>query len=188
MVLSDARDGITMESKTIEPDKESVSSTASMTSEPWQKPLQPLSSNQGLVPKESSVISYSTAVNTHHSELPAVKPDLKGVMKKRHSHAGVFYQNFHQSDVAFDMVPAAPKLALLTEIAPNSIKPQMPPIPKSLSLDRIPSLRHLHFSESKSGALNYKPSYRPHVAGTETLRKRDELASVFRSLDGEFQK
>lgn len=188
VVLSDAGDGHTMKSNAEEPTNKSVSRSVSIISDPWKKPRQPLSSKEGLVPTEASVINYSAAVSTHHSELSIVKSDLKGAMNKRHSHAGFFYQNSHENDVPFDIIPKAPRIALLKEIPPTSIMPQMPPMPKSLSLDRIPSLRHLYVSDSSSGALNHKSSYRPQAAGSEPLRKRDELASVFRGLDGEFQK
>lgn len=187
-VLSAAGEGNTMESKSKELNNTSALRSVPITSNPWKNDLQPLSTKQWLVPRESFVTNNSAAINTDHSDLSVVKSDLKRAMNKRHSHAGFFYQNSHQNDVTFDVIPKAPALALLTEIPPESIMPRMPPIPKSLSLDRIPSIRHLQFSDSNSGALNSKSSYRPQVAGAETLRKRDELASVFRSLDGEFQK
>lgn len=182
-VLSDAADGTTTNSKAKELNNKSTSQSV-----PWKKTLQPLPSKKGLVPKGSAVINYSAAINTHYSELSVVESDLKGAMTKRHSHAGFSYQNSHQNEFAFDIIPKAPKLALLKEIPPKSIMPQMPPTPKSLSLDRIPSLRHMHFSDSTSRVLNYKSSNRPQVAGTETPRKRDGLASAFGSLDGEFHK
>lgn len=188
VVLSVAGDGNTAESKTNEPNNKSASQSVPIISNIWENAPQPLSSKQGLVPRESSIVNYSATIDTHHPELSIAKSDLKGATNKRHSHAGVLYQNPHQNDVAFDIIPEAPTLALLTEIPHGSIMPKMPPMPKSLSLDRMPSIRHLHFTDGKSGALSFKSLYRPQVAGTETLRKRDELASVFRSLDGEFQK
>lgn len=188
LVLSIAGDGNMTEPKTKEPSTISASRSVPIISTSWNDTLQPLSSRQEPVPRESSVINYSAAVDMHHSEVSVVKSGLKGAMDRRHSHAGFFYQNSHQNDVPFDIISKAPTLALLTEIPPGSIMPKMPPMPKSLSLDRLPSIRHLHISDSNSGALNFKPSYRPQVAGNETPRKRDDLASVFRSLDGEFQK
>ena len=188
MGLYTAGDGNMTEPKTKEPNTISASRSVPVISRPWKDTLQPLSSRQGPVSRESSVINYSTAVNMHHPEVSVVKSDLKGAMNKRHSHAGVFYQNSHQNDVSLDMISKTPTLALLTEIPPESIMPKMPPMPKSLSLDRLPSIRHSNLSDSNSGALNFQTSCRPQIAGNETLRKRDELASVFRSLDGEFQK
>ena len=188
VVLSDAGDGNKMESKTKEPENQSGSQPVSIISSSWKRSLQLPSTKNVLVPKESSVVNYSAAVNTHHSELSVINSDFKGALNKRHSHAGFFYQNSHRNDVAFDIIPKTPKLALLREIPPKSITPHMPPIPKSLSLDRIPSIRHVNLSDGNSGALNHKFSNRPQTVGTETPRKRDELASVFRSLDGEFQK
>lgn len=187
-LLSVAGDGKTTESKTKEPNKQSALQSVPIISKLWEDAPQPLSSKQGLVPREAPIIGHSAVLNTHHSEVLVAKPDLKRAMNKRHSHTGVLDQKLHQNDVTFDIIPKAPTLALLTEIHPRSIMPKMPPLPKSLSLDRIPSIRHLHFPDGRSGALNYKSFHRPHVTGTESLRKRDELASVFRSLDGEFQK
>ena len=188
VVLSVAGDGYITESKAKKRNNKFGSQSVPIIPNPGGNTPQPLSSELGLVPRESPIISHSAVINTHHSELSTAKPDRKGAMNKRHSHAGVLYQKPHQNDVAFDIIPKASTLALLTEIPPGSIMSKMPLMPKSPSFDRISSIRHLHFSDSKSGVLNYKSLHRPQVPGSESLRKRDELASVFRSLDGEFQK
>lgn len=188
VVLSFAGDGNITESKAIKPNNKFGLQSVPIISNLGGNTPQPLSSELGLVPRQSTIINHSAVINAHHSELSAARPDRKGAMNKRHSHAGVLYQKPHQNDIAFDIIPKAPTLALLAGIPPGSIMSKMPPMPKSPSLDRIPSMRHLHFSDSKSGALKYKSLHRPQVPGAESLRKRDELASVFRSLDGEFQK
>lgn len=73
----------------------------------------------------------------------------------------------------------------------NSISdtPSVPPIPRSFSTDKLPSLKH------KSSTLSNAPplpktasSDRLQGLGVESPRKKDALWSTFRTLDGEYQK
>lgn len=67
--------------------------------------------------------------------------------------------------------------------------PSVPPIPKSYSTDRLPTLRHKQSNLSEVPAMPRASSYeRSQGSGTESPRKRDELWSVFRNLDGEYSK
>lgn len=185
-VLYDAGDGNT-NSEAKELHDKSISPSVPKLSMPWKKRLQPLPSREEPVPKGTPVPDYSAANNKQQPEPSVVESDIKGAMK-RHSHAGFSYQNFHQNEVASDRISKAPKLALVGGTRPISSMSQMPPMPKSLSLDRIPSLRRMYSSDSTPGMLNYKSSNRPQITGAESLRKRDELSGAFRSLEGEFHK
>ena len=82
-----------------------------------------------------------------------------------------------------------PLSSLLSKGHDNPNAPSVPPIPKSFSTDKLPSLDH------KSPALSHPPNLprsrsfeRFHSTGSETPRKKDELWGVFRNLDGEYQK
>ncbi|KAL9124012.1 MAG: hypothetical protein Q9217_006616 [Psora testacea] len=66
--------------------------------------------------------------------------------------------------------------------------PSLPAIPKSFSTEKLPSM---NYNSSMVGApgIPHAPSIeRLPTAGTDSPRKRDELWSVFRSLDGEYHK
>lgn len=165
----------------------SISPSAPKLSVLRKKRLQPLLSGEKLVPKGAPVPDHSAANNTQQLEPSVVESYIKGAMK-RHSYAGLSYQDSHQNEVASDRILKAPKLALAGGTRPTSTMSQMPPIPKSLSLDRIPSLRRMYSSDGSLGMLNYKSSNRPQITGADSLRKRDDLSGAFRSLDGEFQK
>lgn len=79
-------------------------------------------------------------------------------------------------------------LSSLLSKGPLSEIPSVPPIPTSYSTDRLP----LSTIQSRSSKPPYVPksrsSERLQGLGTETPRKKDELWSVFRTLDGEYQK
>lgn len=67
--------------------------------------------------------------------------------------------------------------------------PSVPPIPKSYSTDRLPILRHKKSNMSEIPTMPRSTSRdRSQGSGTESPRKRDELWSVFRNLDGEYSK
>ena len=67
--------------------------------------------------------------------------------------------------------------------------PSVPPIPKSFSTDKLPSLKHKSSTISNPPALPASRSLeRLNGQGTETPRKKDDLWNVFRNLDGEYQK
>ena len=66
--------------------------------------------------------------------------------------------------------------------------PTVPPIPKSFSTEKLPSLNHKS-SMVGTPAVPRTPSFeRLQQSGTETPRKKDDLWGAFRSLDGEYQK
>ena len=79
-------------------------------------------------------------------------------------------------------------LSSLLSKAPTSETPSVPPIPKSYSVDRLP----LSSKQSTSSKAPVVPkswsSERLQGLGAEAPRRKDELWSVFRTLDGEYQK
>ena len=67
--------------------------------------------------------------------------------------------------------------------------PSVPPLPKSFSTDKLPSLKHRTSNLSDAPAVPSSASYeRLRNLKAEIPRRRDELWSVFRSLDGDFSK
>ncbi len=67
--------------------------------------------------------------------------------------------------------------------------PSVPPIPKSFSTDKLHSSDQLSPSLSNPPALPRSKSFdRLQGVGIEAPRKRDELWSVFRNLDGDYHK
>ena len=76
-------------------------------------------------------------------------------------------------------------------LSKNSVPdtPSVPPIPKSFSTEKLPSLKHKSSNLSITPPLPHTKSYdRSQGPGTETPRKKDALWSTFRTLDGEYQK
>lgn len=72
--------------------------------------------------------------------------------------------------------------------APPSETPSVPPIPKSYSTDRLP-LSSKQSTSSKTPAVPKTwSSERLQGLVAETPRRKDELWSTFRTLDGEYQK
>jgi len=66
--------------------------------------------------------------------------------------------------------------------------PSVPPIPKSFSTDRLP-LSHVHTSSEVPPGLPKSRSFeRLQANGPESPKRKDELWSAFRALDGDFQK
>lgn len=143
----------------------------------------PLPSKKGLIP-ESPSLNYLVATDTQLSGSAAVESDIKGV-GTAHSHAGVSSPDRDRKKTSFENVPPNPQLTLNEGL---SIGPRKPPMPKLRSLDRMPSFRHMYSTDVASRLLVYKSPNRSQITGIESLRKRDELSSVFRSLDGEFHK
>lgn len=79
-------------------------------------------------------------------------------------------------------------LSSLLSKAPTSEPLSVPPIPKSYSTDRLP-LASIQSTSTKSPAVPKSwSSERLQGLGAETPRRKDELWSVFRTLDGEYQK
>ena len=72
--------------------------------------------------------------------------------------------------------------------APLSEIPSVPSIPTSYSTDRLPLSTIQSTSSKPPNVLKSRSSERLQGLGTETSRKKDELWSVFRTLDGEYQK
>ena len=64
----------------------------------------------------------------------------------------------------------------------------VPPIPKSFSTDKLPSLDHKSSGSSTPPVPSVKSNERMQIVGAEPSRKKDPLWSAFRSLDGEYQK
>lgn len=66
--------------------------------------------------------------------------------------------------------------------------PFVPPIPKSFSTDRLPLSSRQSTLSKPPEVPNSWSSERLQGLGAETPRRKDELWSVFRTLDGEYQK
>lgn len=80
-----------------------------------------------------------------------------------------------------------PLSALLSK-TPLSEPPLVPPIPKSFSTDRLPLSSVQSISSKPPTVPKSWSSERLQGLGVETPRRKDELWSVFRTLDGEYQK
>ena len=73
--------------------------------------------------------------------------------------------------------------------SPLSETPSVPPIPKSYSTDRLPSPSIQSMTSSKPPSVPKSRSSEPlQGLGAEAPRRKDELWTVFRTLDGEYQK
>ncbi|KAL6718909.1 hypothetical protein ACLMJK_003144 [Lecanora helva] len=85
--------------------------------------------------------------------------------------------------------PKRPLSSLLSKSTDSGGNPSVPPIPKSFSTDKLPSLTHKSSTLSNSPALP-DPKSIERLGGRvpDTPRKKDELWNVFRHLDGEYQK
>ncbi len=80
-----------------------------------------------------------------------------------------------------------PLSSLLSRAPPSEI-PSVPPVPKSYSTERLP-LSRIQSTSSKPPAVPKSwSSERLQGLGAEMPRRKDELWSVFRTLDGEYQK
>ena len=83
--------------------------------------------------------------------------------------------------------PRRPLSSLLSK-APPSETPSVPPIPKSYSTDRLPLSSKQPTSSKLPDVPKSWSSERLQGLGAEAPRRRDELWSVFRMIDGEYQK
>lgn len=79
-------------------------------------------------------------------------------------------------------------LSSLLSKTPLSETPSVPPIPTSYSTDKLPLSTIQSISSKPPNVPKSWSSERLQGLGTETPRKKDELWSVFRTLDGEYQK
>lgn len=81
-----------------------------------------------------------------------------------------------------------PLSALLgRDAAPDA--PSVPPIPTSFSTDKLPSLGHKRSFLNGAPAVPHSTSFEKlQGSGTEILRRKDDLWSAFRNLDGEYHK
>jgi len=123
-----------------------------------------LSNHRGLEPQPVSTgVNGSTMVNGHGQTQP--QDGTVGRTKARR-----------------------PLSSLMTIIPSEQNYPSVPPIPKSFSTDRLP-LSHAHASSEVPPSLPKSRSFeRLQANGIESPRKKDELWSAFRALDGDFQK
>lgn len=80
-----------------------------------------------------------------------------------------------------------PLSSLLSKASPSEI-PSVPPIPKSYSTDRLPLSSKQSTSSKTPTVPSSWSSERLQGLPAETPRRKDELWSVFRTLDGEYQK
>jgi hypothetical protein len=184
--LSKVSNGNITNSKAEELNDKSKSRSFPNFSIPWNKSPQPLLSRQVHVAKAATVVHSSVAISTKLSRLSVIGSDMKGPMTEK-GNAGVSRQK-DQNETKTSGIPKTLKIAFPDETPPKSIISLKPPLPKSLSLDRLPSLRHIYSSDSSPRASKRLSSNRLQITDTESSPKRDELSSVFRSLDGEFHK
>lgn len=82
-----------------------------------------------------------------------------------------------------------PLSSILSNSPDGQDTPSVPPIPKSFSTDKLHSLDQQSSSFGNPPALPKSKSFdRFQGMGIDAQRKKDELWSVFRNLDGEYQK
>ena len=84
--------------------------------------------------------------------------------------------------------PRRPLSAFLGRASSEQKVPMVPLIPKSFSLERLPSLTHAHSSNVMPNVPKSNYPDRLQNLGLEPLRKKDELWGAFRALDGDFNK
>lgn len=85
--------------------------------------------------------------------------------------------------------PKKPLSVLLKSPAePIPSVPALPPLPKSFSTDRLPSLTRSIPSPERVPPVPRNPSPDKSKGAKVEIRKKDELWSVFRTLDSDFQK
>ncbi len=149
---------------------------------PGGKGLQP-----GHVANGGHVINSSATTRTQLPHTSVGESDMKGATR-RSRHGGLSHPDSHQPDITFDKVPISPEVVLAGKAPSYFTMSKKPPMPKSLSADRLPSLRYMHSPDSAPRAFRPTSSKRPESMGTQSTRKKDELSSAFRSLDGEFRK
>lgn len=82
--------------------------------------------------------------------------------------------------------PKRPLSSILSK-APAFDAPLVPPIPKSFSVDKLPSFKSSTLSNIPPVPKS-RSSERLQSMGVESPQKKDELWSTFRALDGEYQK
>lgn len=125
----------------------------------------------------------SPAINVETSSLSAAK--VKDDVQKPSSNGQVNRSLSRRNSVL--SLSRRPLSSLLSK-APTSEPPSVPPIPKSYSTDRLP-LSSKQSTSSKTPAVPKSlSSERLQGLGAETPRRKDELWSLFRTLDGEYQK
>lgn len=80
-------------------------------------------------------------------------------------------------------------LSAMLSRGPGEDAPSVPPIPKSFSTDRLPTLDHNPSVLDEAPALPKSASFeRLQNMGVDTPRRKDELWGAFRHLDGEYHK
>ena len=79
-------------------------------------------------------------------------------------------------------------LSTLLGKTPSVDTPSVPPIPTSFSTDKLPSLNHKSSDLSSPPVPSVKSLERMQGLTAEPPRKKDPLWSVFRGIDGEYQK
>ncbi|KAI4226878.1 MAG: hypothetical protein LQ349_006813 [Xanthoria aureola] len=80
-----------------------------------------------------------------------------------------------------------PLSVLMGKVPSDSSVPSVPAIPKSLSTDKLPSIPNK--SSGQPPAVRRLTSWEPSQGtGNDSPRRKDELSSTFRTLDGDFQK
>ena len=96
--------------------------------------------------------------------------------------------NLPRTSTVFAKKSRRPLSSILSKTT-NTDTPSVPPIPKTYSTDRLPTLHHKSSTLSITPAVPKSKSFeRLQGMGTETPRRKDELWSAFRALDGEYQK
>lgn len=81
-----------------------------------------------------------------------------------------------------------PLSSILSMTSLDGTTPKVPPLPKSLSTERLPTSNGHTTSEKPPDLPKSRSFERLQSKGTESPRRRDDLWSAFRALDGDFQK
>ena len=79
-------------------------------------------------------------------------------------------------------------LSTLLGKSPGPDGPSVPPLPTSSSTDKLPSLNHKFSDSSNPPVPSVKSFERMQILAAEPPRKKDPLWSIFRVIDGEYQK
>ena len=95
----------------------------------------------------------------------------------------------HRKNSILSRRPKRPLDSFLSKGLGHSNDPLVPPIPKSFSTDKLPSLKDEPPTLINAPLLpNPKAFEKLHAKDVEKPRKKDDLWSIFRNLDGEYQK
>ena len=141
-------------------------------------------------PSKRRALERETNPNAHDAALKHPEPDT---LLAAEGVNGSAVMNGHdkgqpENGIVRRTKPRRPLSSLITLTSPENSVPSVPPLPKSFSTDRLPQI-HAHTSADVPPGLPKSISFeRLQMKGTESTRRKDDLWSAFRALDGDFQK